>query len=91
MCQTASKLQKYFLYISTTLSTILNTLRIVALAKFCIPAEKIWNSSVPGHYMSLLALEIGLTQACMRGPIEGIKPQLEILHPTILPSPYSQR
>lgn len=65
--RTASKAQKYFLYILTIVSIILNTLCIVVLAGFCIPAERIWNPHVPGHCMSLLTqLVIGLTQACTR-------------------------
>ncbi|PGH27027.1 hypothetical protein AJ80_01212 [Polytolypa hystricis UAMH7299] len=64
MGQAATQPRKWFLYILTVLSIILNVMCIVVLMGFCIPAERIWNQSVPGKCMSLqLQLVIGLIQA----------------------------
>lgn len=67
MGQAATKPKKYFLYGLTVLSIILNTMCIIILIGFCIPAKKIWIPSTPGHCMSLQTqLVIGETQACKR-------------------------
>lgn len=65
MGQAATKLQRRFLYVVTVISVIVNIMCIVILIGFCVPAESIWNPSVPGHCMSLMTqLVIGLIQAC---------------------------
>lgn len=64
MGQAATKTKKTFLYVLTIVSIIVNVMCIVVLMGFCIPAEKIWNSSTPGDCMSLMTqLAIGLLQA----------------------------
>lgn len=61
MGQAATKTKRTFLYVSTIVSIIVNVMYIVVLMGLCIPAEKIWNSSTPGHCMSLMTqLAIGL-------------------------------
>lgn len=65
MGQAVTKTKRTFLYVSTIVSIIVNVMYIVVLMGLCIPAEKIWNSSTPGHCMSLMTqLAIGLIQAC---------------------------
>lgn len=65
MGQAVTKTKRTFLYVSTIVSIIVNVMYIVVLMGLCIPAEKIWNSSTPGHCMSLMTqLVIGLLQAC---------------------------
>lgn len=69
MGQAATKLQRYFLYVVTVISVVVNIMCIVVLIGFCVPAQSIWNPSVPGHCMSLMTqLVIGLIQACMVWP-----------------------
>ncbi|ODM20729.1 hypothetical protein SI65_03782 [Aspergillus cristatus] len=64
MGQAATKTKRSFLYVLTIVSIIVNVMCIFVLMGFCIPAEKIWNSSTPGHCMSLMTqLVIGLLQA----------------------------
>lgn len=66
MGQAATKLQRYFLYVVTVISVVVNIMCIVVLTGFCVPAQSIWNPSVPGNCMSLVTqLVIGLIQACM--------------------------
>lgn len=65
MGQAATKLQRRFLYVVTVISVIVNIMCIVILIGFCVPAESIWNPSVPGHCMGLMTqLVIALIQAC---------------------------
>jgi hypothetical protein len=57
--------KKWFLYVLTILSVILNVLCIVVLVGFCVPAARIWDRTVPGHCMSLeMQLAVGMLQAC---------------------------
>lgn len=65
MGMATTKGKKWFLYILTILSVILNVFCIIVLIGFCMPAERIWDRTVPGHCMSLeLQLVVGLLQAC---------------------------
>lgn len=57
--------KKWFLYILTIVSVVLNVICIVFLLGFCMPAQRIWDKRVPGHCMSLESqLVVGLLQAC---------------------------
>ena len=60
-----TKGKKWFLYILTIVSIILNAVTIFWLLGFCFPAERIWDQRVPGHCLSLQSqLVVGILQAC---------------------------
>ena len=65
MGQAGTKAKRYFLYAITLVSVIANVMCIIVLIGFCMPARRIWDSSVPGRCMSLKTqLVIGIFQAC---------------------------
>lgn len=54
MGQTATKVHRWFLYVLSFISIVVNVLCIIAVIGFCIPPESIWNPHVPGRCMGLM-------------------------------------
>ncbi|KAL3475963.1 hypothetical protein BJX99DRAFT_151052 [Aspergillus californicus] len=64
MGASAGTFQRWFLYILTLVSVIMNVLAIIAIIGFCRPAKKIWIPDTPGSCFSLnFQLVLGMSQA----------------------------